>query len=401
MTNIFISHSSYDNKIAKKLDSWLRDFQLIANVWIDIRELRPGMKLEESNLQGIDRSNIVIILVSKKSKDSPWVKQEIEYSSRYAEKGEKIVIPVLYKITPNQIPVKNSQIMSLLERLYISLDENLFSIHKLIPSLIPNHYVLEVLLDGSHTDQTLLINSLRGWSDDKKLYVLINHEEFDKDLIAVLEESIQSEYSREGRLNLDRIKDNFLPIYWINISYVLSIYVMNALSNGISYESLSRSISNLVQELFIGLSRYLLGDLYFSFVDNNKRKLIKEMLKEQTHYLMPIGNYEGGLWLLCKLYYDSIISPHDLIKLSFIGNDVNRQIAFVSVHRYRGALQYFPTSPLNEIYDSDWYEVIVPQFLSYFILKESRRLKIINETLIKPIGLRLRDYTQVHGVQIG
>ncbi|MGH9963821.1 MAG: hypothetical protein ACRD5E_03195 [Nitrososphaeraceae archaeon] len=140
--------------------------------------------------------------------------------------------------------------MSLLERLYISLDENQFSVHKLIPSLIPNHYLLEVLLDGSYTDQTLLINSLRGWSHDKKLYVLINHEEFDKDLIAVLEESIRSEYSSEGRLNLDLIKDNFLPVYWINISYALSIYVVNALSNRISYESLSRSISNLMQELF-------------------------------------------------------------------------------------------------------------------------------------------------------
>jgi hypothetical protein len=267
--------------------------------------------------------------------------------------------------------------------------------------LIPNHYLLEVLLDGSHIDQTLLINSLREWSDDKKLYVLIDHEEFNKDLIAVLEESIRSDYSSEGRLNLDRIRDNFLPIYWINISYALSIYIVNALSNEISYESLSRSISNLMQELFIGLSRYLLGDLYFSFVDNNIRKLIKEMLKEQTHYLMPIGNYEGALWLLCKLYYNSIISPRDLIKLSFIGNDVNRQIAFVSVHGYRGSLQYFPTSPLSEIYDSDWYEVIVPQFLSYFILKESRNLKIIKDSQIKQIGLRLSDYTQVHGVQIG
>ncbi|HZA70783.1 MAG TPA: hypothetical protein VE548_13895 [Nitrososphaeraceae archaeon] len=122
----------------------------------------------------------------------------------------------------------------------------------------------------------MLISSLRGWSDDKKLYVLINHEKFDKDLIAVLEESIQSEYSTEDRLNLDRLRDNFLPVYWINISYVLSRYIVSAFSNGISYESLSRSVSNLLQELSTGLSRYLLGDLYFSFVDNNKRKLIKE-----------------------------------------------------------------------------------------------------------------------------
>ncbi len=89
------------------------------------------------------------------------------------------------------------------------------------------------------------------------------------------------------------------------------------------------------------------------------------------------------------------------MKLSFIGNDVNRQIAFVSVHRYRGSLQYFPTSPLSEIYDSDWYEVIVPQFLSHFIVKESRNLKIIKDTQIKQIGLRLTDYTQVDGIQIG
>jgi hypothetical protein len=174
--------------MAMRLVSWLKDFQFIGNVWIDIRELRPGMVLTNSILEGIDHAAIVIIIVSRKSKDSQWVKKEINHSLKYAENNEKIVIPILYKITPKQILIRNYDFTKLLERIYVSLDENLVSIRNLIPSLIPTHYILDVLINGTHIDETSIIDQLRMWARDQKLYVIVNHETFDKNLIAVLEE---------------------------------------------------------------------------------------------------------------------------------------------------------------------------------------------------------------------
>jgi hypothetical protein len=284
--------------------------------------------------------------------------------------------------------------MKLLERIYVSLDENLVSIRNLIPSLIPTHYILEVLISGTHVDETLLIDKLRMWPRDKKLYVLLNHETFDKGLIAVLEEYLRSDHSNEGRSNLNRIKENFLPIFWLNISYALSIYVVKAISNGVTYEWLIKSISNLMQALFNCLSKYLF-DLNFYFVENNKRREVKKMLREHYDYLMPRGQYGGEFWFLCKLYYDSFISPHELVKFSFTGNKVDRQVAYVDKRKYQSSMQYLPAWPPREIMDSDWYEVIVPQFLSYHIYTESRNLSILDEVLMNPIGLDMKDYDEV------
>jgi hypothetical protein len=101
-TNVFISHSRYDSDLALKIRYWLNDFQFIENIWIDLRELRPGMELE-SIRDGIRRSHIIIVIVSNKSKESKWVRQEIELS---IEKG-KTIIPILHGVKPEQVSPDN------------------------------------------------------------------------------------------------------------------------------------------------------------------------------------------------------------------------------------------------------------------------------------------------------
>jgi predicted nucleotidyltransferase len=120
MTNIFISHSSKDKEIAMKLYSWLQDFQFIENIWIDVKELKPGMKFE-SFFDAIINSDIVIVVVSKYSKNSKYVKEEIEYSLEFQKRKEKIVIPALYKIKPGQIPLQNREHLELLKNIYVPL----------------------------------------------------------------------------------------------------------------------------------------------------------------------------------------------------------------------------------------------------------------------------------------
>ncbi len=90
-TKVFLSHSSFDSEVAMKIYHWLMDFQFIKGIWIDIRELKPGMEINESIKSGIMKSSIVIVVVSNKSKNSKWVKQEIDFAS----KKRKRLIPIL------------------------------------------------------------------------------------------------------------------------------------------------------------------------------------------------------------------------------------------------------------------------------------------------------------------
>jgi hypothetical protein len=50
MTVVFISHSSKDKKIALKPHSWLRDFQFIEDVRIDLKEVRAGVQSQEYSI---------------------------------------------------------------------------------------------------------------------------------------------------------------------------------------------------------------------------------------------------------------------------------------------------------------------------------------------------------------
>jgi hypothetical protein len=53
MTRIFYLNLQEIKKIAMTLYSWLNDFKLIGDTWIDVRELKPGMKLEKSIYEAI------------------------------------------------------------------------------------------------------------------------------------------------------------------------------------------------------------------------------------------------------------------------------------------------------------------------------------------------------------
>jgi hypothetical protein len=106
----------------------------------------------------------------------------------------------LYKIKPDQIPLDNIEYHKLLKNIHVSLDDNLFDIHELIPALIPNYKIIEIPFDNHYRlDEVQLISNLKDCSiDEQKLYTLINHSEFDKDIIKVFQESAKHESYKDG-----------------------------------------------------------------------------------------------------------------------------------------------------------------------------------------------------------
>ena len=159
------------------------------------------MELEKSIIEGINKSDIIIIIVSRHSKDSKWVTEEIKYSLKYQENGDKRVIPVLYKIKSEEVPLRNRHYQKLLRNFYVPLDDNLFNIHCFIPSLIPEYHCLLIPFNEQfHIDIPQLIANLKySYESERRIYALINHERIDKDSVAVLKEAGRSSRCRPLR----------------------------------------------------------------------------------------------------------------------------------------------------------------------------------------------------------
>lgn len=138
------------------------------------------MEFDESIRDGIRQSHIIIVIVSNKSKDSKWLKEEIELSNEYG----KTIIPILHRVKPEQISPDNVPFQLLLRKIYVTIDPNLLNMDSVIPSLIPDYKIIEIPLNSDFVvDQSQLIHNLKELSSgNNKIYARIEHYEFDKNV---------------------------------------------------------------------------------------------------------------------------------------------------------------------------------------------------------------------------
>jgi hypothetical protein len=89
----FISYSSHDEQFASMLYEALRDRNL--QVWFAPAKLRPGDKLNEAIANGISASDRLLLVLSKESMKSVWVKEELRKARRIEEEqGVRKLIPI-------------------------------------------------------------------------------------------------------------------------------------------------------------------------------------------------------------------------------------------------------------------------------------------------------------------
>jgi hypothetical protein len=79
--SVFISHSSADSSRAREVCETLEREEDIS-CWIAPRDIRGGMSYPQAVMTGIERSRIVVVVVSESSNRSPEVLREIERASR-------------------------------------------------------------------------------------------------------------------------------------------------------------------------------------------------------------------------------------------------------------------------------------------------------------------------------
>lgn len=90
MVNVFLSHSSKDKPFARRLGNDLRLYG--ANVWIDEAEIKVGDSLIEKITEGIAAMDYLIVLLSKASVSSEWVRREVNIALTKEIKGKRVVV---------------------------------------------------------------------------------------------------------------------------------------------------------------------------------------------------------------------------------------------------------------------------------------------------------------------
>lgn len=100
---VFISYSSRDREFVEKLDSRLQELGI--RPWRDIRDLHVGQNVYATISEAIRTQPIFLIVITKQSINSRWVREELETALHNRVEGKKEIFPVVAQdISDDEIP---------------------------------------------------------------------------------------------------------------------------------------------------------------------------------------------------------------------------------------------------------------------------------------------------------
>ncbi len=220
---IFLSYSTKDKKLANKIYRWL--LRQAISVWIDRMEMKPGDKLIDKIKAGISSSDDLIVLITKNSNRSRWVRFEIA-SAMSLEKKDKG--PKILPITVNNCKLPKS----LDGRYYVKTDGHSYGIDKIISGLFSDKFILELHLSSKsfEVDRLLLVEELGEFYDNPApIHVWIQNSNLSEKIINIAKKALSG--LQHGTFhspipyelqNKAIYLDTFLPIYWVNLSILLA-----------------------------------------------------------------------------------------------------------------------------------------------------------------------------------
>lgn len=95
---VFISHTAADKRFVRRLAARLEKEQF--RVWLDEHDLIAGDPLPESIGKALGSARVVLVVVSKASVASKWLRYELNVATERMIKGECRVIPIVIDDTP-------------------------------------------------------------------------------------------------------------------------------------------------------------------------------------------------------------------------------------------------------------------------------------------------------------
>lgn len=100
---VFISYSHADKEFVSLLSRSLRNDSI--NYWLDEKDLLVGEVIDKAISNGIQRSQVFIIVLSPNSIKSKWVEREFNEASYEEIEGRKVILPVIINyLKANELP---------------------------------------------------------------------------------------------------------------------------------------------------------------------------------------------------------------------------------------------------------------------------------------------------------
>lgn len=99
-SRVFISHASSDDPFAELLVSKIREYKRF-RPWIDTEHIVTGTNILGALREGLSSMDIFMVLLSRASLASNWVKEEVDYALRRQVQGQDLlIIPFIVDDTP-------------------------------------------------------------------------------------------------------------------------------------------------------------------------------------------------------------------------------------------------------------------------------------------------------------
>jgi hypothetical protein len=95
---VFISHTAADKPFVRRLAARLKKSGFY--IWLDEHDLIAGDPLPQSIGKALQRAKVILIVVSKASVASKWLRYELNLATEKMIKGECRVIPIVIDETP-------------------------------------------------------------------------------------------------------------------------------------------------------------------------------------------------------------------------------------------------------------------------------------------------------------
>ncbi|NDJ59701.1 MAG: toll/interleukin-1 receptor domain-containing protein, partial [Chloroflexi bacterium] len=266
----FLSHSSADKPLARKIFRALRDQAV--SVWFDTVELRPGDSLLGKISAGIAQSDYLLILITENSSKSRWVQYEVETALTQEIDGiGPIVIPLL---------LQGVTIPALLARkVYIPIREDGTGIADIIPGIFRDSYILDIDLRATdlEPDVASLTDDLHEFyrSNFDRLRIRINNHNFNQRALELAEKIMLVPGTPPPVAEQVRQKAALfpivLPLYWTNLSDVLAQLAEEVFAqHGKTLDALKIAATAMINTLRFAqflLAQYLKSALFPSVAD--------------------------------------------------------------------------------------------------------------------------------------
>lgn len=245
---VFLSHSTKDSGLSEKLYQDLRERAL--SVWIDRIEMRAGDVLLDKIKDGIANSDVLLVLVTKNSVKSSWVRKEIKIAYELGLNGNgPRVVPLV--LQPCSIPT------SLKGKLHIKIGRNNLKISEIIKSIYPESFIVKLSLSRDfELDGAGLFKSLRDYftGDFKKIHIFIENGNFNEQVKSVLKNTMEHrQFFVDGADRLSRINESLpvvLPVFWSSLAAVAEQLIADLYNKAGKHLGTLREITNSLIAIF-------------------------------------------------------------------------------------------------------------------------------------------------------